>query len=137
MLATFTSSLKHYLFSGQFQHPQGFKVGFMTFDKTLHFYNIRPGLDQYQMLVVADIEDVFTPMQDGLCVEPNASRTLIESLLDALPNMFRENRTTESAMGSACKAAFEALVNYIDLEKRWWPCLCISDMFAFVWYGRP
>jgi hypothetical protein len=37
MLATFASSLKHYLYSGQFNLAQGIKVGFLTFDKTLHF----------------------------------------------------------------------------------------------------
>lgn len=32
------------------------KVGFLTFDNTIHFYNLQEGLSQPQMLVVSDID---------------------------------------------------------------------------------
>ena len=32
------------------------KVGFITFDSTIHFYNLQEGLSQPQMLIVSDIE---------------------------------------------------------------------------------
>lgn len=32
------------------------KVGFLTFDSTIHFYNLQEGLSQPQMLVVSDID---------------------------------------------------------------------------------
>lgn len=38
------------------------KVGFLTFDNTVHFYNLQEGLSQPQMLVVSDI--------DGRCAAP-------------------------------------------------------------------
>jgi protein transport protein SEC24 len=40
MVVTFASSLKHFLYSGQFQLPKGAKVGIITFDRTLQFYNL-------------------------------------------------------------------------------------------------
>lgn len=39
-------------------------------------------------------------------------RSLIESLLESLPKMFTDNRIGEAAMGSACKAGFEALKKF-------------------------
>ena len=32
------------------------RVGFLTFDSTIHFYNLQEGLSQPQMLVVSDID---------------------------------------------------------------------------------
>lgn len=32
------------------------RIGFVTFDSTIHFYNLQEGLSQPQMLVVSDIE---------------------------------------------------------------------------------
>lgn len=64
------------------------------------------------MMVVSDVDDVFVPLQDGLCVDPIASKHIIEYFLDSLPRMFASNRTTEACMGSACQAAFEALVRF-------------------------
>lgn len=72
------------------------RVGFMTFDSTLHFYsvdvshgilpdvrssaliyiryNIKLHLTTPKMLVVPDIDDVFTPFRNGLFSDPTASR---------------------------------------------------------------
>lgn len=41
MLATFASAIKHYLYSGMFEIPQGSTVGFMTFDRAIQFYNMK------------------------------------------------------------------------------------------------
>lgn len=37
------------------------KIGFLTFDSTIHFYNLQEGLSQPQMLVVSDIDGTFPP----------------------------------------------------------------------------
>lgn len=74
MVATFASALKHYLFSGQFVFPAGAKIGIITYDKAVHFYNLNPKLESFQMMVMGDIEDVYSPLQEGLLVDPVASR---------------------------------------------------------------
>jgi protein transport protein SEC24 len=40
MVATFASALKYFLYSGNFQLPKGAKVGIVTFDRSLQFYNL-------------------------------------------------------------------------------------------------
>ena len=32
------------------------RIGFMTFDSTIHFYNLQEGLSQPQMMIVSDID---------------------------------------------------------------------------------
>lgn len=77
--------------------PEGAKVGIMTFDKQMHFYNLlvsrdgrafdlalmalQPGAEKPQMMVMPDIEDPFVPLSDGLFVDPYESRYVIELAL--------------------------------------------------------
>lgn len=37
------------------------KMGFLTFDSTIHFYNLQEGLSQPQMLVVSDLDGTTPP----------------------------------------------------------------------------
>jgi len=91
--------------------PLGAKISIITFDKTVQFYKLSPGLDQAQMLVVSDLADMFVPMSDGFLADPIESRTVIEGLLDALPGLMAENATVEAALGGPMKAAVAALKN--------------------------
>ncbi len=71
--------------------PVGSKVGFVTFDKAMHFYNCnvsrcpkyvpriadssQESLERAQMLVMPDIEDPFVPLgSEGLFVDPYKSK---------------------------------------------------------------
>ncbi|KAI9097181.1 Sec23/Sec24 trunk domain-containing protein [Phlyctochytrium arcticum] len=92
--------------------PPGTKVGIITFDKSVHFYNLKPTLEQPQMLVVPDVGDMFVPLNEGFLVDPKESRAVIENLLDTLPTIFEGNRTSEPALGAAVQAAQAALVGY-------------------------
>uniref|UniRef100_V9K9W1 Protein transport protein Sec24A-like protein n=1 Tax=Callorhinchus milii TaxID=7868 RepID=V9K9W1_CALMI len=85
------------------------RIGFITFDSTVHFYNLQEGLSQPQMMVVSDIEDIFIPTPDNLLVNLNESKELIEDLLRALPQMFSNTSETQSALGPALQAAFKLL----------------------------
>lgn len=54
--------------------PVGAKVAIVTFDKVVHFYNLKAGLDKPQMLVVGDIDDMFVPLSEGFLVDVWESR---------------------------------------------------------------
>ncbi|KAJ3587944.1 hypothetical protein NHX12_011539 [Muraenolepis orangiensis] len=85
------------------------RVGFLTFDSTVHFYNLQEGLSQPQMLVVSDIDDIFIPSHDSLMVNLKDSLELVRALLSSLPSMFRGNRETHSALGPALQAAHQLM----------------------------
>uniref|UniRef100_A0A3Q4BF91 Uncharacterized protein n=1 Tax=Mola mola TaxID=94237 RepID=A0A3Q4BF91_MOLML len=85
------------------------KIGFITFDSTIHFYNLQEGLSQPQMLIVSDIEDIFLPTPDSLLVNLNERKELVQDVLKSLPNLFQKTMETQSALGSALQAAFKLL----------------------------
>ncbi|XP_058095788.1 protein transport protein SEC24 A-like isoform X2 [Magnolia sinica] len=82
------------------------QIGFITFDSTLHFYNMKSSLTQPQMMVVSDLDDIFVPLPDDLLVNLSESRSVVDTFLDSLPSMFQDNVNIESAFGPALKAAF-------------------------------
>uniref|UniRef100_A0A8C8TK80 SEC24 homolog A, COPII coat complex component n=1 Tax=Peromyscus maniculatus bairdii TaxID=230844 RepID=A0A8C8TK80_PERMB len=85
------------------------KIGFITFDSTIHFYSLQEGLSQPQMLIVSDIDDVFIPMPENLLVNLNESKELVQDLLKSLPQMFSKTLETQSALGPALQAAFKLM----------------------------
>ncbi|XP_061659853.1 protein transport protein Sec24A [Syngnathoides biaculeatus] len=85
------------------------KIGFITFDSTVHFYNLQEGLSQPQMLIVSDIEDIFLPTPDSLLVNLSERKELVQDLLKSLPTLFEKTMETQSALGSALQAAFKLL----------------------------
>ena len=89
--------------------PPGAKVGIVTFDKEIHFYNLSANLDQPQMLIMPDIEEPFVPLSEGLFVDPEESKVTITSLLTQLPNMFAQVKNPESALLPTLNSALAAL----------------------------
>ncbi|XP_068137632.1 protein transport protein Sec24B isoform X2 [Hyperolius riggenbachi] len=85
------------------------KIGFVTFDSTVHFYNLQEGISQPQMLIVSDVDEIFLPTPDGLLVNLHESMELIKDLLTALPSMFLNTRETHSALGPALQGAFKLM----------------------------
>ncbi|XP_059802400.1 protein transport protein Sec24C-like [Hypanus sabinus] len=85
------------------------KVGFVTYNKVLHFYNVKSTLAQPQMMVVSDVADMFVPLLDGFLVNVNESRAVINSLLEQIPEMFADTRETETVFGPVIQAGLEAL----------------------------
>ncbi len=81
-------------------------VGFITFDTAVHYYALKPGSSNPQMMVVGDLQELFVPAPDDLLVYLKDSREAVENLLDNLPTMFNSNTVTESCLGPALKAAF-------------------------------
>lgn len=64
-----------------FRIPQ---VGIITFDSSVHYYNLKSSLAQPQMLVVPDLADPFLPVPDDLLVNLVDSRAVVEALLESL-----------------------------------------------------
>ncbi|KAF9210180.1 COPII coat Sec23p-Sfb3p heterodimer component [Haplosporangium sp. Z 27] len=89
----------------------GAQIGILTFDKTVHFYNLSSSLEQAQMMVVPDVNDVFVPLSDGFLVNPESSKSVVETLLDSLPQLFAENKITEPVIGAVVQAVHTALEN--------------------------
>ncbi|CAM4786840.1 unnamed protein product [Rotaria magnacalcarata] len=85
------------------------RVGFATFDKKIHFYNIKSTLGQPQMMVVSDIEDIFVPLLDGFLCLPQTSRGVINSLLDQIPQTFANTQETETILAPVIQSGIQAL----------------------------
>ncbi|GFP82423.1 protein transport protein sec24-like cef [Phtheirospermum japonicum] len=84
-------------------------VGFATFDSTIHFYNLKRASQQPLMLIVPDVQDVYTPLQSDVIVQLAECRQHLEILLESIPSMFESNRIADSACGAAVQAAFLAM----------------------------
>ena len=89
--------------------PEGSKVGIVTFDKDVHFYNLSARLDKAQMMVMTDLEDPFVPLSEGMFVDPYESKSVITSLLDQLPGLFVDIKNPEPALLPTLNAALSAL----------------------------
>ncbi|EAZ51484.1 hypothetical protein [Cryptosporidium parvum Iowa II] len=84
-------------------------IGIITFDSSIHFYDLNSNLSQPHMFVVSDLNDLFLPLSEGVLVNIADSTEQITNLLDNLPNLWRNNRVSENCMGSAIKAAYMAI----------------------------
>ncbi|KAI9929208.1 COPII coat Sec23p-Sfb3p heterodimer component [Aspergillus wentii] len=89
--------------------PEGSKVGIVTFDREVHFYNLSAELDDAQMMVMTDLEEPFVPLSEGLFVDPYESKNVISSLLDRIPKIFSHVKNPEPALLPALNAALGAL----------------------------
>ncbi|XP_025201157.1 protein transport protein Sec24D isoform X3 [Melanaphis sacchari] len=87
------------------------RVGFITYDTTVHFYNIKDTLVVPQMMIVGDTSEVFMPLLDGFLCDPEQSSQVIDVLMEQIPTQFNETRTTETILLPAIKAGMEALKN--------------------------
>jgi protein transport protein SEC24 len=86
------------------------RVGFLTYDSTLHFYALKPGpAAAPQMMVVAELDDVFCPAPEDLVVNLSECRECVDAVLDLIPRAFAETTQVESWMGPALQAAYMAM----------------------------
>ncbi|XP_044284452.1 protein transport protein Sec24D [Varanus komodoensis] len=85
------------------------RVGFVTYNKVLHFFNVKSSLAQPQMMVVTDVSEVFVPLLDGFLVNFQESRSVINNLLDQIPEMFADTNESEAVFAPVIQAGMEAL----------------------------
>lgn len=81
------------------------KVAFITYDKHIQFYNLRPILKQPQMMVVTDVDQVFMPQPEDLLVNLQDSFDLVINLLDNMPNYFAKATGQDSCFVAALQCA--------------------------------
>ncbi|KAH6575488.1 hypothetical protein BASA60_005012 [Batrachochytrium salamandrivorans] len=81
------------------------KLGFITVDSSLHFYNLGSNLETPQMMVVSDLTETFLPMPFDLLVSLTESRAVISTFLDKLAGLFAHTQQTQLALGKALKSA--------------------------------
>lgn len=86
------------------------QIGFITYDSSVHFYNLADNLNQPHQLIVSDIEDIFLPCPNDLLVNLNESKRLVIELLEQLPTKFNNTQEVSSALGAALQ------VRYIFLD---------------------
>lgn len=90
--------------------PAGARVGFMTFDRAIHFYDVSASVSAPQQLVVSDLEDPFAALSaERLFVDASGCRENITALLKQLPNMFAQHAFAEPALLPSLNAALSAL----------------------------
>ncbi|CAF0790089.1 unnamed protein product [Adineta ricciae] len=103
------TDLLEYLPKDQGAETSNVRVGFATFDKQIHFYNIKNTLGQPQMMIVSDLEDIFVPLLDGFLCLPQDSRGVINSLLEQIPQTFANTQETETILAPVIQAGIQAL----------------------------
>uniref|UniRef100_A0A8D0GUA4 SEC24 homolog D, COPII coat complex component n=1 Tax=Sphenodon punctatus TaxID=8508 RepID=A0A8D0GUA4_SPHPU len=91
------------------EEASAIRVGFVTYNKVLHFFNVKSNLAQPQMMVVSDVGEVFVPLLDGFLVNFQESRSVINNLLDQIPEMFADTNESETVFAPVIQAGMEAL----------------------------
>ena len=91
------------------------QVGIITFDSTVHFYNLNPNVKEGvapQMVVVPSIDDMFLPLPDYILVNAAEAEAKIDQVLDSIPQVFKEEASKiqdGAALGSAVQGAYLAM----------------------------
>ncbi|KAJ7468052.1 sec24-related protein [Mycena latifolia] len=107
LLHTACAALRDVFFGQDASFPLESEVAIVTFDDSLHFHDLSS--DLVPMLVLADIDEVFVPLRNGLFVKPAERQTAIEVLLNALPERFGKMAHVNAALGSVLRASLAAL----------------------------
>ncbi|XP_019783426.2 protein transport protein Sec24D isoform X1 [Tursiops truncatus] len=91
------------------EETSSLRVGFITYNKVLHFFNVKSTLARPQMMVVTDVSEVFVPLLDGFLVSYQESQSVIHNLLDQIPEMFADSNENETVFAPVIRAGMEAL----------------------------
>ncbi|KAF2718450.1 beta-sandwich domain of Sec23/24 [Polychaeton citri CBS 116435] len=88
----------------------GAKVGFMTFDREIHFYHVEPSLPAPRQMVMNDLEDPYSTIaSEHFFVDPIAAKPNIEKLLRSIPRMFLQIKHAEPTLLPSLQAALATL----------------------------
>lgn len=93
----------------QGQEKSNMRVGYITYNSSVHFYNIKGSLAAPQMMVVGDTQEMFMPLLDGFLSTVEESEAVIDALMEQIPVMFADTKETEIVLLPAILAGLEAL----------------------------
>ncbi|KAF9351886.1 COPII subunit [Mortierella sp. NVP85] len=85
------------------------KIGIITVDSSIHFYNLNATSGEPQMLVVSDLEEPFLPQPQDLLCNLRECRSTLESLLNRLNDMFKDTQAVGNALGPALQTAHKMI----------------------------
>ncbi|KAF8975060.1 COPII subunit, partial [Entomortierella lignicola] len=83
------------------------KIGIITVDSSIHFYNLNTISQEPQMLVVSDLEEPFMPQPQDLLCNLKECRPTLEALLNRMSDMFKDTQNVGNALGPALQAAYK------------------------------
>ncbi|KAF9094767.1 COPII subunit [Mortierella sp. AD031] len=83
------------------------KVGIITVDSSIHFYNLKSASGEPQMMVVSDLEEAFLPQPQDLLCNLSECRPALETLLNRMSDMFKDTQNVGSALGPALNSAYK------------------------------
>ncbi|UKK00065.1 protein transport protein sec24-like [Theileria orientalis] len=109
MLEMVCTTIKELILEGGFGSEDRTMVGIMTFDTSVHFYQISQGMDNFQLLIVSDLEDLFLPLPGDIVVNLEDSSQELLKLLESLPLLWKDTTVNGSSMGSAIRSAHYAM----------------------------
>ncbi len=85
------------------------QIGFITYNSSLHFYNLCDSLSQPRMMIYPDLEDLTLPLPDNLMINLSENKESVLLFLQTLPSLFADTYETDSALGTALNAGFQLL----------------------------
>ncbi|KAI8354974.1 putative ER to Golgi transport-related protein [Mortierella sp. GBAus27b] len=85
------------------------KIGIITVDSSIHFYNLKTASGEPQMLVVSDLEEPFLPQPQDLLCNLSECRPALEGLLNRLNEMFKDTQNVGNALGPALNSAHKLI----------------------------
>ncbi|CAD7930761.1 unnamed protein product [Amoebophrya sp. A25] len=100
------AGLKQTLQSGEVPGGDRTMCGIMTFDNSVHFYNLDSNLSSAQMVVVSDLDDIFLPLPDDIIVNLTENVDNLCNLLDQIPHLFKDSKVVDSCLGTAITGAY-------------------------------
>lgn len=91
-------------------------VGIVTFDSSVHFFNVAKGQAMPQMLVMPDVNDVYAPMSSQLLAKLSDCREQLQELLGSIPGMFAAATGPECCATAAIQVS--TWVHSVDYMKQ-------------------
>ncbi|GIX65851.1 protein transport protein Sec24, putative [Babesia caballi] len=95
----------------QRQFPGGPRamIGIITYDTSVHFYDMSGPNNNLSVMVVSDLDDLFLPLPKGVMMNVAESEAELLNLLSLIPTTWKNNQQSGSCVGSAIRAAHSVM----------------------------